>query len=79
LAFYGVYSETKGTHMETKDAYSILEFCQRHGLSRSAFYNAVKAQQGPRLMKVGNRVMISRESAEQWRREREIAAPQSAA
>jgi len=54
-----------------KDAFSIFEFCLRHGISRSAFYNAIKAGQGPRLMKVGARVMISREAAEQWRRERE--------
>jgi predicted DNA-binding transcriptional regulator AlpA len=51
-----------------------LEFCRRHGLSRSAFYNAVKANQGPKLMRVGSRVMVSREAAEAWRREREEAA-----
>lgn len=28
------------TPMDTKDAYSVIEFCQRHGLGRSAFYNA---------------------------------------
>lgn len=60
--------------MDEKDAYTILEFCQRHGISRSAFYNACKAGQGPRLMRVGNRVMVSREAAEAWRREREAAA-----
>ena len=58
--------------MDTKDAYSVIEFCQRHGLSRSAFYNAVRAGEGPALMKVGNRTMISREAAERWRREREV-------
>jgi predicted DNA-binding transcriptional regulator AlpA len=64
--------------MDDTDAFSILEFCRRHGISRSAFYNALKANQGPRLMKVGNRVMISREAAEAWRREREEATAQSA-
>jgi predicted DNA-binding transcriptional regulator AlpA len=54
-----------------KDAYNVIEFCTRHGISRSAFYNSLKAGQGPRLMKVGTRVLISKEAAEQWRRERE--------
>jgi hypothetical protein len=56
-----------------KDAYSILEFCTRHDLSRSAFYNLEKLGQGPRLMRVGTRVMISKEAALDWRREREAA------
>jgi predicted DNA-binding transcriptional regulator AlpA len=64
--------------MNDKDAFSILEFCARHGMSRSAFYNAIKAGQGPRLMKVGSRVMISREAAEAWRHDREQASAQPA-
>jgi hypothetical protein len=36
--------------MDNKDAYTILEFCQRHGISRASFYNAIKAGQGPKLM-----------------------------
>jgi predicted DNA-binding transcriptional regulator AlpA len=59
--------------MDEKDAYNVQEFCQRHGISRAALYNAIKAKHGPRLMRVGNRVMISREAAEAWRREREEA------
>jgi len=54
-----------------KDAFDILEFCHRHAISRSAFYNSVKNGTGPRLMRLGARVLISREAAEQWRRERE--------
>ncbi len=57
--------------MEDLDAYSISTFCRRHGISRSAFYAAIKSGQAPKLMKLGSRVMISREAAEQWRRERE--------
>lgn len=60
-----------------KDAYNIYEFCQRHGLSRSAFYNAINAGEGPCIMRVGSRVMISREAAEEWRREREEASKQT--
>ncbi len=56
----------------TKDAYSILEFCQRHDLSRSGYYN-MPLQDRPREMRVGSRVLISREAAEAWRRAREAA------
>jgi predicted DNA-binding transcriptional regulator AlpA len=65
--------------MDDTDAFSILEFCRRHGLSRSAFYSALKANQGPKLMRVGSRVMISREAAAEWRRQREAATQQPAA
>jgi predicted DNA-binding transcriptional regulator AlpA len=55
------------------DAFSIPEFCRRHGISRSAFYNALAAGTGPRIMKVGSRTLISREAAAEWRRRCESA------
>jgi excisionase family DNA binding protein len=61
-----------------KDSFSIQEFCVRHGISRSAFYKAIDAGQAPRLMRVGSRVMISKEAAEAWRREREQPADTAA-
>lgn len=55
-----------------KDAYTVIEFCLRHGLSRAAFYKLEPLGQAPRIMRVGgNRVMISKEAAADWRRERE--------
>lgn len=54
---------------------SINEFCASHRISRATFYNLVKAGQGPILMKVGTRSLISREAATDWRREREKANP----
>jgi predicted DNA-binding transcriptional regulator AlpA len=62
-----------------KDAYDIIEFCDRHGISRSAFYNSLKNGTGPRLMRLGTRILISREAAEAWRREREQASNQPVA
>jgi predicted DNA-binding transcriptional regulator AlpA len=59
-----------------KDAFSIPEFCQRHGISRSAFYKAIDAGQAPRLMRLGSRILVSREAAAEWRREREQASEQ---
>jgi predicted DNA-binding transcriptional regulator AlpA len=56
-----------------KDAYDVIEFCHRHAISRSAFYNSLKNGTGPRIMRLGTRVLVSKEAAEQWRRDRERA------
>jgi hypothetical protein len=56
------------------DCYSISEFCQRHNISVS-FYFKLRAQgRGPRLLRLGSRVLISREAAADWRRAHEAAA-----
>lgn len=47
--------------------YSIKNFCLAHGISRATFYNLVKRQLTPRLMKVGKRTLISAEAAADWR------------
>jgi hypothetical protein len=54
------------------DAYSIDEFCARHRISVQLFYKNRKHM--PRTFNVGVRVLISREAAAAWRRERETAA-----
>ena len=54
-----------------RDAYSIQEFCERHCLSRASFYNLAKIGKAPRVLRVGQKVLVSREAAEQWRRDRE--------
>jgi hypothetical protein len=51
------------------DCFSIPEFCRRHGICRGSFYNMKKNGTAPRTMKVLGRVMISKESALQWRQE----------
>ena len=56
-----------------QDAMSLGEFCSRHGISRSSFYLLKKAGEAPRLMQVGDRVLISREAAAEWRHGREAA------
>jgi hypothetical protein len=54
------------------DAYSIAEFCHRHRISVQLFYKNRK--QMPRTFSVGARVLISKEAAAAWRRQREQAA-----
>ena len=61
----------EAAHLE---AFSIDEFCARHGpISRAMYYKLKELGLGPREMKVGTRVLITAESAAAWRREREAA------
>ena len=50
-----------------KGAYDIRDFCDFHKISKSHFYNLLKKNLGPRLMKVGKRKLISEEAAADWR------------
>lgn len=60
-------------------AYSIETFCRAHSISRSKLYAMLRAGEGPRLMKVGTRTLISVEAARDWRKARERAASLDAA
>jgi hypothetical protein len=58
---------------DERDAYRIPEFCARHGFSPAKYFQLAAAGEGPRVMRVGKRVLISREAASEWRRSRESA------
>ena len=58
------------------DAYSIKGFCRRHNISEAFFHKLRALGLGPVTMRVGARVLISKESAADWRRQREAAAQQ---
>jgi hypothetical protein len=61
-------------HTEVVGAYSIPDFCRLHGgMSQAFFHKLVCEGDGPRLMRVGARTMVSAEAAADWRREREAA------
>lgn len=49
-------------------AFSIAEFCSRHRISRTTYYALKKDGRAPLEMKIGTRVLISVEAAENWRR-----------
>lgn len=63
-------AETQG-NVTSRKASSIEEFCDDHSISRSTFYNLRREGKGPRLMRIGARVLISSEAAADWRRDRE--------
>jgi len=54
-----------------KLSYSIDEFCNLNGISRSGFYHLLKRGDGPTIMKVGHRTLVSAEAAAEWRRRME--------
>jgi hypothetical protein len=56
-----------------KLAYSIIEFCALHGISRAHYYNLKTLGLGPIEMHCGGRKLISVEAAADWRRAREAA------
>jgi hypothetical protein len=52
------------------DAYSIPEFCKAHRISESMYYKIRAAGQGPREARALTKVIITKEAAADWRRER---------
>ena len=63
-------------HMaDEQDTFSIQELCRRNGFGPGLSFKIARDGRRPRVMRVGRRTLISREAAEQWRREREAASP----
>lgn len=66
--------------LDALDAFSVIQFCAKHGLSRGSFYNMRRKGIGPKELHILGRVLITRESAARWRYEREqITAAETAA
>jgi hypothetical protein len=55
---------------EDLDAYTIPEFCSQHRFSRQGYYN-LPPEDRPDEIRIGKRVLISREAAARWRRRME--------
>ena len=51
-----------------KLAFGVPDFCEAHGISRSLFYELLQSSEGPEIMKVNNRTLISVEAAAAWRK-----------
>jgi hypothetical protein len=62
-----------------KFALTIREFCQSHNISPAFFYLLQQRGEGPRVMHVGSRRLISIEEARHWRAARTAAANEPAA
>src|SRR5262245_27073413 len=53
------------------DAFTIDEFCAQHRLSKSFFYKLKTLGLAPATIKLGSKVLITREAAAEWRAARE--------
>ena len=60
-------------------AFTIAEFCDAHRISRSKLYQLFDAGNGPRVMRIGTKVLITADAAADWRREREAEAAKAEA
>jgi hypothetical protein len=52
----------------TPACYTVAEFCATHRIGRSKLYQLWAAGTGPRRLRVGTKILISVESARDWRR-----------
>jgi excisionase family DNA binding protein len=52
-------------------AYTVEEFCEALRLSRGTFYNSVRRGKGPRLLRVGRKVLVSTDAMADFVREGE--------
>lgn len=60
-------SQVTGPKSSDVDAFSVADFCRRHGFSVQLFYKEKQKGLMPATFRVGTRVLISRESAAEWR------------
>lgn len=61
-----------------EEVFDIPGFCKTNKISRAFFYNLVKNGNGPRLMKVGRRTLITKEASSDWRKHMEEQTAQAA-
>lgn len=47
---------------------SVNEFCKTNSISRSLFYKLQRQGNGPKVMKVGRRTLITPEASQEWRK-----------
>jgi predicted DNA-binding transcriptional regulator AlpA len=67
-------SEPKKAASIIRQAWTIDEFCEAHGISRATFYNLRNRAAAPRIYRVGARVFVSDAAAADWREQMESAA-----
>lgn len=58
-------------------AHTVAGFCRDHHISKAFLYKLIKNGNGPRLMKIGRRTLISAEAAADWRAQMEASTTQN--
>jgi predicted DNA-binding transcriptional regulator AlpA len=57
--------------MTSPDCFDIRSFCEANHISRGFFYKIAAEGKGPRTIRIGRKVLISREAAAEWRQRME--------
>lgn len=57
-----------------RGAFTVAEFCNSFRVSRAKLYQLFNDGTGPRIFRVGKKVLISREAAAEWLAAREAAS-----
>jgi hypothetical protein len=78
-AFAIGHGYVKQAALTTQAALTIEQFCEAHRISRTHLHNMTKAGKGPRVMRLGRRVLISAEAAADWRHRLEQESATAAA
>jgi hypothetical protein len=60
-------------------AFTVAEFCEAHRISRTKLYQLWQVGLGPKVIRIGAKLIISTEAATEWRRSLENAARKSPA
>jgi hypothetical protein len=68
-------SSEQAGHSSDPDAFSIRDFCERHGISQSFYHKLRNQGLGPRTLRLGSRVLITREDARRWRQRHTLTSP----
>lgn len=64
-------SDFSATDPEALAVYTIRQFYTAHQISRGKFYKMVRAGEGPDMIVLGSRRLISFEAAARWRKKME--------
>ena len=60
------------TNTPDAEFFDVNTFCSAHKISRGMFYKLLKQNKGPRISKIGDRTLISKKAAADWRANLEI-------
>ena len=59
------------------ECYTVPEFCAAHRFGMTKYYEMRDAGRGPEEIRIGNKPLITRESAARWRAARDAEAKQT--
>lgn len=55
------------------ELFTVNDFCAAHSISRATFYRLLRDGRGPKTSRLGERLMISKQAAAEWRAQLEAA------